>query len=102
VVKADTQFMICSPAKQLGCFIKDTEGFLMKQSNKFQHAAHEKAGYQIKHPEVVCHALFELINELQFWIETEPNAPDIEEVKAFLQKAQDEYNALTKEYSAIS
>jgi sugar-specific transcriptional regulator TrmB len=54
----------------------------------------EKEEYRMKHPEIVRRALSELINELQFRIETEPNSPDIEKVKSDLTKAQEEFNAI--------
>jgi hypothetical protein len=44
----------------------------------------------MKHPHIVERALLELINELQFRIETDAKAPDIENVKNDLAMAEEE------------
>ncbi|WP_178076123.1 hypothetical protein [Paenibacillus oralis] len=50
----------------------------------------------MKHPHIVERALREFINELQFRIETEPEAPDIQNVKNDLAMAEEELSEVLK------
>lgn len=50
----------------------------------------------MKHPHIVERALRELVNELQFRVETEPTAPNIKNVKRDLAMAEEELEEVKK------